>query len=358
MRTRFFAMPVLVLAIALATMACSSAAPAPAPTAAPAKPSAAPALTQAPAQPPTAVPAKKVDFPQKGKSISLIVPFTAGGATDVGARLLAPLLEKELGTQIQVINRPEAGGQTGYMELANAKPDGYTLGYAVLPSLITLYLDPQRKATFNRKSFMPLALHVIDPDAIAVTTESPYQTLKDLFDAAKAKPGTLKAAVSAVLGPSHLDILQTQKLTGTDFSMVHFDGGAPGTTALLGGHVDAKWGNVGDFMPTIKGSGGIKVLGVMDKEESKFLPGVKTLDAQGIKQYSATSRGLALPAGTPQDIADTLSAAIKKAMLDPDHQKKMEEMGVAVRYMDPAQFGAYWDEVEAPLKPLIESINQ
>jgi tripartite-type tricarboxylate transporter receptor subunit TctC len=356
-----------IVATSLVLSGCTQATPAPSPTqvsaaskaAEPTKaPAAVPASAQASASPATAVPAKKVDFPQKGKSINLIVPFSAGGATDVGARLLAPLLEKELNTPVQVVNKPDAGGQAGYMDLANAKPDGYTLGYAVLPSTISLYLDPERKAAFNRKSFIPLALHVIDPDVAAVKDDSPFKTMKDLIDAAKAKPGSIKVAVSAILGPSHLDMLQTQKLTGTEFALVNFDGGAPGTTALLGNHVDAKWGNIGDFMPTIRGSGGIRVLGVMDKEQSKFLPGVKTFEEQGIKQYSATSRGLALPAGTPQDIVDTLSAAVKKAMTNPDHQKKMEEMGVSVRYMDPTQFGAYWDEVEVPLKPIIDSIKR
>ena len=353
-----------VLITAAATLAgCGQAAPTP--TQAPAKSAAAPtvaaaapASSQATAAQPTAAPAKKVDFPQKGKAITLIVPYTAGGATDVGARLLTPLLEKELGTQVQVLNKPEAGAQVGNMELANAKPDGYTLGYTVLPSTITLYLDPERKATFNRKSFLPLALHAIDPAVVGVKDDSPYKTMKDLIDAAKAKPGQLKAAVTGILGPSHLDILQTMKLTGTDFSIVHFDGSAPGVTALLGGHVDAKWGNIGDFMPTMKGSGGIRILGVMDTQESKFLPGVPTFQSQGINQIAAVSRGLSLPAGTPKEIVDILSAATKKAMQDPEHQKKLEEMGVAVRYMSPEEFGAYWDRSEAELKPLVDSIKR
>ena len=347
---------------ALATAGCSQAASPPAPTTAPAPKPAATAIpaepTKAPASAqPTAAPAPKVSFPEKGKPITLIVPYTAGGSVDIAARVLAPALEKELGTPVQVVNRPEAGAQVGTTELARAKPDGYTLGYTVLPTTITLYLDPERKAVFSRKDFAPVAMHVIDPGVVGVKADSPYKTMQDFVNAAKAKPGAIKIAVTGVMGPSHLDVLQTQALTGAQFAVVHFDGGAPGLTAMLGGHVDAKYGNIGDFLPQMK-SGNIRILGIMDTQENKFLPGVKTMESQGIKQYSAVSRGVSAPAGTPKEIVDAISGAIKKIIASNEHKAKMQEMGQTLRYMDPAEFGKYWDDVEAQVKPLMSLVKR
>ncbi|HTU00459.1 MAG TPA: tripartite tricarboxylate transporter substrate-binding protein, partial [Candidatus Sulfotelmatobacter sp.] len=127
-------------------------------------------------------------FPDKNRPIMLVVSYPPGGGTDVTGRLLAPLLEKELGTSVQVLNKPGAGGQVGFTEISRSRPDGYTIGYMILPTVITTYLDPSRKAVFSRKSFELLALQDNDPGIIAVKANSPYKSLKDLIDAAKANP--------------------------------------------------------------------------------------------------------------------------------------------------------------------------
>jgi tripartite-type tricarboxylate transporter receptor subunit TctC len=105
-------------------------------------------------------------FPDKARTLTHIVAYPPGGGTDVTARLLAPMLEKELGIQAQVLNKPGAGGQIGFTEIARSRPDGYTIGNLILPTVITTYLDPQRKAVFSRKSFELLALQDNDPGII------------------------------------------------------------------------------------------------------------------------------------------------------------------------------------------------
>jgi tripartite-type tricarboxylate transporter receptor subunit TctC len=301
-----------------------------------------------------AVSAMAADFPAKGKSITMILGTSAGGSTDVGARILAAAMEKDLaatGTRIQVDNRPGAGWQIGLTALARSRPDGYTIGFTILPQTITNYLDPERKAVFDRKSYQPLGMQVVDPGVIAVKASSPYKTLKDVIDAAKANPGKLKASSTGILSDDHLAILQLEKLTGAKFAIVQFDGSAKAMTALLGGHTDVYFGNVGDTYPQAK-AGEVRALGVMDDEESKFLPG-KTTFSQGIKLESSSSRGLSAPAGTPKEIVDFLAAAIKKAIADPEHMKKMEEQGLTVRYMDPAKMEKYWADMEEQIKPLM-----
>jgi tripartite-type tricarboxylate transporter receptor subunit TctC len=299
------------------------------------------------------VTAPAADFPAKGKSVTMIVGSSAGGSTDVGARILAAAMEKELpGTRIQVENKPGAGWQIGLTALSRSRTDGYTIGFTILPQTITNYLDPERKAVFTRKSFQPLGMQVVDPGVIAVKAGSPYKSLKDLLEAAKAAPSKIRASATGILGDDHLGVLQLQRLTGVKFAIVQFDGSAPSMTALLGGHTDAYFGNIGDTLPQFK-AGEIRLLGVMDDEESPLAPGVKTLASQGIKLESSSSRGLSAPAGTPKELVDLLAQAIKKAIANPEHMKKMGEQGLTVRYMDPARMESYWAEMEEQIRPLM-----
>lgn len=338
---------------------CSQSAPAPtqpptAPTkAAATEPTKAPAAqaTIAPAAVPTA--AKKVDFPTKGKAITLSVGYPAGGANDVGARMLAPLLEKELGTPVQVVNKPGAGSQVEMTELAAAKPDGYLIGQSVLAPVISAYLDPERKATFTRKSFQMLGNHYAFPIAISVSKDSSYKSLKDVVEDAKANPGKMKVGTTGILSNNHLVGLQLMKLTGSKFSFVHFDGGAPELTALLGGHIDVSINPLTEVVGQFK-NGQIRVLGITDRDEVAVLPGVKTLESQGYKVLLSAATGYALPAGTPKDIVDVLSTALKKATADQDNIKKMVDLGYVMKYMDPQQYDAFWADMETQIAPLME----
>lgn len=357
----------LIYAVAVASLVvagCAQASTPPTPAAP--SPIAAKAVepTKAPAQPtkapepakPTASPVQKVSFPEKGRAINLIVPWNAGGGTDIAARVLAPLMEKELGTPIQVINKVGAGSQVGITELVNSKPDGHTIAATSLPATNGLYLDARRQAIFSRKDFQPLVLQVADPGAIGVRPDSPYKTLKDLIDAAKAKPESIKAGATGIMSGSHLALLQVEKLAGVKFATVQFDGSAPAQTALLGGHIDLHFAFAGEFYSHVK-SGQTRILGVMDKEESKYLLGAKTLEAQGYKLYWYSSRGYALPANTPSQVVDILATAAKKAIETEQHSSKMEEVGQPVRYMGPSEFATYWDQVDAQVKPLVELVQ-
>ncbi len=359
-----------VAALALVASACGSPA-APAPTAAPAaKPAAAPAAqpTAAPAAPtkapeaakpaeatkPAAAAASAIQKPAgwPQKPITMIIPWDAGGSTDVGFRLLAPLMEKALGTQIEIVNKPGAGAQVGVTELAKSKPDGYTVGNVSAPAVITQYLDPDRKAAFTWDSFAPIGLHVFDPGVLAVAKDSKYKSLKDLIADAKANPEKIKVATTGIMGDDHLAILALQRAAGVKFAIVHFTGGAPQTQALLGGHVDVGFDNVGTYAKLDK-QGQTRTLAVMDNQRNKFLPDVPTAEEQGYKVYSSSSRGLAAPAGTPKEIVWAISKAMEEAMKNPELNKKMDEAGLTQRYMNPDEFAKYWKEFEEQVKPLM-----
>ncbi len=292
-------------------------------------------------------------YPVSGRPVNMIVPFAAGGPTDAAARLLVPILEKELGTQVTVVNKPGASTQIGVTQLATAKPDGYTIGFVSLPQLQTIYLDPERKAVFSRKDLQPLAMHVVDPMVVVVRNDSPFKTMKELVDFAKANPGKLKSADGGFMGATHLAWLDVERQTGARTAMVHFDGSAPGVTALLGGHVDLQVDTAAGVFNRVK-SGEFKALGVMDSQESPFLPGVKTFAEQGLKMDASVSRGLVAPAGTPKEISDKLTAALEKAISSDEHKQKMAAMGQTVRYMTPAEFSAFLQAQDAQVKGLMD----
>jgi tripartite-type tricarboxylate transporter receptor subunit TctC len=296
-------------------------------------------------------------YPQKNKSLTLLLGASAGGSTDVGARLLAVPLERELGIKVQVENKPGAGWQIGMTALARAPKDGYTIGFLILPQVPATYLDPDRRAVFSRQSFQPLAMQVVDPGAIAVRADSPIKTIADLVKAAKENPGKLKASSNGILSDDHLAVLQFQRLTGTKFAIVQFDGSAPSMTALLGKHTDVYFGNIGDALPQAR-AGEVRILAIMDSEENKFTPGVPTLQSLGIKLHSSSSRGLVAPAGVPKEIVAVLTEALKKAINDETHVAKMEQQGLTLRYMDPDRFATYWSETEEQIKPLMAEAKQ
>jgi len=292
-------------------------------------------------------------FPQKGKAIQLIVTHEAGGPTDVMARALASGMEKELGSPVVVVNKPGANTQVGMTFLSQAKPDGYTFSTVSFPTTIGAYLDPARKAVYGRKSFDALALHVWDASLMAVRADSPFKTVQDLVNAAKANPRKITVS-SGVMNDDQFSVLLLQKAAGVQFAQVSFtQGTASAITALLGGKIDVFTGNVGDMRSVVK-SGQARILGIMDDEESEFFPGVKTFEAQGYRAYNSSSRGYVLPAGTPKEAVSVLSGAIKKVIASEEHQKRMADMTLKLKYMDAAQFSKYWDEYEATVVELMK----
>ncbi len=353
-------LPVLVVA-SLLIVACS-ATPAPAPTQPPAKPTAAApasgptaAPTAAPAAKPTDVPAKKVEYPQKGKVLTIIAPWAAGGSASLGARALGAALEPILGITVENVEKPGAGSQVGTTELAAAKPDGYTLGYITMPTVQTLYLNPERQATFSRSSFQPVSGHNVDRGIIVVRTDSPYKSIEDLVNAAKANPGKVTAVDTGILGGPHLAIVQLQRLTGVKFAVVHVEGGSQNATTLLGGHADVSFGFAGDMARYVL-SGQFRVLGVMDTSIGKLLPpGTRTMESQGYKGFNFPAyRTVVAPAGVPKEIVQVIAGAVKKATEDPAHVKKMQDAGLEVEFMDTERFTAEWADYEQRLKPLVE----
>jgi tripartite-type tricarboxylate transporter receptor subunit TctC len=298
------------------------------------------------------------DFPKKGKTIDLVVAFSSGGAVDTAARLIQPILEKELGTNVEVINKPGAGGQIGYTQLTSAAPDGYTIGATGSPSVVVSPLDPSRGAKYTRDSFQPLGRQVIDPAVIAVQPDSPYQNLKELLDAAKASPKSMTASTTGLQTGEHFAMAQIQEVTGAEFAPVHFsEGASQATTAFLGKHVDILVANVSDVTDLTK-QGKARVLGVMTSERSPSLPDVPTFKESGYEVEAGTARGYSAPAGLPDEVAKKLEAAIKTAIEDPAVKQKMNDLGLQTSYLSGEDYKQFWAGQEEDFKKVLPLVQK
>lgn len=344
-----FAVP---LVLALLVAACAPAAPTPtqapakpAPTTAPAaQPTAAPiAPTKAPAAQPTAAPAAQaLDWPKQ--PITIIIAFTAGGSSDIGARVLGPLLEKELGVPVQIVNKPGAGGQVGWTELAKAKPDGYTIAGINLPHLPAVVVDPSRQSSFKQDDLIPVASQAIDPTQIGVLANGPYKTLDDLIKDAKAKPKQIPAAIVGILNDDEVGYLQFSEAAGVEFAPVRFDGAADAIRAMLGGNVAVNFCTMGDNFAQVK-AGNIKIFGSFHTERTKFYPDVPTMAELGYKDMlSSSTRGFALPKGVPDAVVKRWEDALLKTMKMPEHIEKIESAGQPAVLVGRAEFTKMYND--------------
>jgi tripartite-type tricarboxylate transporter receptor subunit TctC len=293
------------------------------------------------------------DFPTK--PIQLMVAFPAGGSTDIAARIVASIAEKALGQPIVIVNRGGAGGQIGWTELVRQKPDGYYLGFINLPATNTVILDPERKAIFTEKDFTPIINQVLDPGVIWVRADSPYKTVQDLIDAAKKSPGTIRAATTGILSDDHLAILMTEEAApGVKFRLVHLEGGAAQFKEIMAGNVDVAYDNVGSIVKRVQ-SGEVRALAVMDDVRSKFLPDVPTMKELGFPTViSSSTRGVAGPKEMPPPLVAKLRDILRKAMEDPEHVKKLEEQGLAIKIMIGDEYETYFAETHAKAKKYTE----
>lgn len=290
--------------------------------------------------------------------IQMVVGFAAGGSSDIGARLIAQELEEKLDATISVVNQPGANAQTAYTTVAQAEPDGYTLGAVNFPSAIITVLDESRNAPYDHDSFAPVALQVIDPTAVGVAPDSEINTPEDLVAAAEEAPGELLATTTGVASNEHFALAQLRENTGADIAPVHFsEGAADATTAFLGGNVDMLLGNVSDLQPLVE-SGQVKVVGVMEAERSPFMPDIPTFEESGFDVQISSSRGFAFPAGTPDEIITQVSEAIGEIMADPEFEQQMIEQGLAPAYKPADEFGTYWDELVTDFTELFPLVSE
>jgi tripartite-type tricarboxylate transporter receptor subunit TctC len=286
------------------------------------------------------------------RSITLIVPYPAGGGTDTTARLLARDLELVLGKPVIVENRAGGGGWLGWGGLAAAKPDGYTIGYLNVPSLYAGYLDPKIARKESLDSFTPLTNHVLDYNIWAVKADSPFKTVADVIAAAKKEPEKITVTAFGAGGDDHLAILSLQAETGAKFAVVHMRGTADAKAQVLGGHIQVLGANVSEAAEEVR-AGQLRVLGVMAPTRSRFLPDVPTFKEQGFDQVWSVSRGVAAPAGLPADVQAKLIGALQQILSSKEHQKRADGLSLEISLIAGDEYRRFLKANEVSTKKLM-----
>ena len=280
-----------------------------------------------------ALPIHAADFPTK--EVQIIIPWAAGGATDLIFRALAATTGKYFGKAVVVVNRPGGGGAVGYTEAAQAKPDGYTLVSAVTPLTI---LPHQVTTAFTYKNFDAIINVVDDPSMFLVRSDAPWKSLKEFLDYAKKNPDMITVGNSGAGGGVHLVALAFERAAGVKFNHIPFSGGGPSVTALLGGHINAVSVSPPEGIEHVK-AGKLKIIALFAEKRFEMFPDVPTVKEQGIDFVMGMWRGLVAPKGTPPDAIKKLHDAFKQGMDDPVFKKNAKDMAVNLSYLGPEAFG-------------------
>lgn len=280
-----------------------------------------------------AMPVHAAEFPTK--EVQIIIPWAAGGATDLIFRALAATTGKYLGKAVVVVNRPGGGGAVGFTEAMQAKPDGYTLVTAVTPLTI---LPHQVSTAFTYKSFDSIINVVDDPSMFLVRSDAPWKSLKEFLDFAKKNPDMITVGNSGAGGGVHLVALAFERAAGVKFNHIPFSGGGPSVTAILGGHINSVSVSPPEGISHVQ-AGKLKIVALFAEKRLEMFPDVPTVKEQGIDFAMGMWRGLAAPKGTPPDVIKKLHDAFKQGMDDPVLKKNAKDMAVNLRYLSPEAFG-------------------
>lgn len=274
------------------------------------------------------------------RPIKLIVPFPPGGGPDLIAREVATTVTTQQGWTIIIDNKPGSGGNIGMDAAAKAAPDGYTL---VMGQTSNMAINPSlyAKLPYNpQKDLTPVGLVASAPLVIAVASNSPYKTLADLMNAAKANPDGINYASSGSGTVAHLATEQLQRIANVKLTHVPYKGAAQGVTDLIGGQIQMYISSVVTLSGHIR-NGKMRALAVTSAKRSVDLPNVPTVAEAGYKGFEAvTWFGIAAPAGVSKDAVAKLNAAFNKALETPDVRKKLTEQGADVLGGPSEQFAA------------------
>jgi tripartite-type tricarboxylate transporter receptor subunit TctC len=267
-----------------------------------------------------------------------IVPYTAGGATDVLSRLICQFLAERLGQPFIVENKPGAGSNIGTQDVINSPPDGYTLLLTSTANAINASFDPGLPYDFA-KGIMPVAGVARIPLVLVVNNELPVHTVAEFVAFAKANPGKLSIASSGIGTSLHLSGELFKAMAGIQFAHVPYRGSAPGLTDVMSGHIQGMFDNVTSSFEFVKG-GKLRALGVTTRERSETLPDVPPISDTLPGFETSSFYGVGAPRDTPLGIVDLLNKQINAALADPTIKARLGELGAIALTGDARQFGA------------------
>ncbi len=301
-----------------------------------------PAIAQAPAG----------AWPQR--PIELIVPFAAGGGTDVLARALAEVARKHLPQDLIVLNRAGASGAVGWTELANARPDGYKIGIIT----VELTMIPHMGLTkISSDAVLPVARLNADPATIAVRADSPYRSIEELIAVARKDEAAVRIGNAGPGSLGHLAAAALQDKVGVKFNHAPYRGANPAVLDLLGGHIEAVAVTPVE-VATYVAAGKIRPLAIMAEQRIQAgWEAVPTLKERGIDLLIGGWRGLAVPRNTPDAVVQTLRKAMALTLKDPVLRETMAKQNMGEGYLDQPEFKAVIDRDNAVFKQLVDKLG-
>ncbi len=290
-------------------------------------------------------------FPSK--PMELIITWPAGSASDIAGRTIAKYAEKELGQPITPLNIDGANGATGWAEAAKAKPDGYTIAMITFDILTN---QATGRSPVKYTDFEYLLQFTAQPMGIIVKGDSPYKTLDDLLNAAKANPETIKVGTTPLGGVFHQVVALLEKSSGAKFRVIPFQGTAEINAAGLGGHVDAQINTLALAYQYVK-DGSLRVLAVTSEKRSPAYPDVPTLKELGHDIVMESFRAMAVPKGTPADVKKTLTDAFTKAYNAKEYQETATKAKQDIYYRNAEDFLKFLDDLYPKVNAVIQEVG-
>jgi len=292
----------------------------------------------------------RADYPDK--PIEIVVPFSAGGGTDIMARIFGASLAQKLGVPVVIKNTTGAGGEIGMTEVATAPADGYKLLIINTPNVLTIPLE--RSAGFSLDSFALLGTIADDPATLSVLGSGPIKSIADLVATAKAAPGTLTYGSAGVGSAGHIAMLLLEQSAGIKAVNVPYDGTAAVRTALLNGDIKVAAANLGEALTFAEGVDW-RILGVMASERVASQPDLPTFAEAGFPVVGGSLRGLGVPKAVPAAIVEKLRKAMAEVMADKSFLDASAAAKVPVRYLDAEAYAAELNNAATALKALWDS---
>ena len=293
------------------------------------------------------------------RPITFLVPYGAGGYTDLVARLTAHFVEGALGKPVIVENRPGAGGIVGTQAVVNAVPDGYMFCVCSIGAISVAPFDPNQHVGYDPvRDLAPVGVVSSIAQVVIVQKDLPGSTMAELVSYAKANPDKLNYSSSGAGGLTHYSVELFKARTGATAVHLPFKGGAPSTTAVIAGDVDFAFANMTDGLPQVQ-SGGVRGLAVTSLERSTYLPDLPTVSETVLPGFQVeTWNGIMAPSKTPEPIVRRLSEILIRMADDPNVKEAMRRAGADTVKTTPAEYRAQIQREIAQWKPLIAEIGQ
>lgn len=286
------------------------------------------------------------------KNIMVVVPFPAGGRSDITIRLLAPYLEKALGQPLVILNRPGGGSTIGFRYLAQSQPDGYTIGFTTNAVVTTQYTVTDN---LDLRQYEPIALVNSDPAVLAVAYAGRWKDTQSLVQFAKKNPKKMLIGINPGAS-AHIFAAAFAKAAKIEATFVPYKGGPERVAALAGGHIDADFGVLAQYRSMVN-TNRVRILGMASAKRMPNYSDIPTFKENGIDLEISGWQGFFVPRGVAASVSRKLNESVEKTLSDPEVLQKLAKIDVQAAYKPPREFVAFLKKEDAEMKQLTQELG-